>query len=91
MVPKRCVGIKGMTAPARGHTEIYDADGETKIGEVTNGTSSPCLKQSISMGYIETTSSKVGMEEMMKIRNKMQKSKIVKMLFMESCNYRVPE
>ena len=41
---KKRVGIRGMKAPAREGVEIYDAAGEKKIGEVTSGTFSPCLK-----------------------------------------------
>lgn len=43
-VAKKRVGIMGMKAPAREGAEIYDAAGENKIGEVTSGTFSPCLK-----------------------------------------------
>lgn len=90
-VTKKRVGIKGMKAPARDHTEIFDATGETKIGEVTSGTFSPCLKAPIAMGYVETASAKVGTEIMLKIRNKMQPAKIEKMPFVPSNYYRVPE
>jgi glycine cleavage system aminomethyltransferase T len=38
------VGLMGMKAPAREGAEIFDAAGEKKIGEVTSGTYSPCLK-----------------------------------------------
>jgi aminomethyltransferase len=44
---RKRVGIKGMKAPARDHTEIFDATGETKIGEITSGTFSPCLEAPI--------------------------------------------
>lgn len=90
-VSKKRVGIKGMKAPAREHTEIYDASGETVIGEVTSGTFSPCLKAPIAMGYVETKSAKAGTEITLKIRNKMQKAEITKMPFVESRYYRVPE
>ena len=43
-VEKKRVGIKGMKAPAREGAEMYDAMGENKIGVVTSGTFSPCLK-----------------------------------------------
>ena len=46
-VAKKRVGIMGMKAPAREGAEIYDAAGENKIGEVTSGTFSPCLKGKI--------------------------------------------
>lgn len=90
-VSRKRVGIAGMKAPARDHTEIYDATGEKKIGEVTSGTFSPCLKAPIAMGYVETGSSKAGTEVMVKIRGKMQKAAVSKMPFVESRYYRVPE
>lgn len=34
-VARKRIGIKGMKAPARQHTEIFDASGENKIGEIT--------------------------------------------------------
>lgn len=87
---KKRVGITGMKAPAREHAEIYDATGETLIGEVTSGTFSPCLKIPIAMGYVATPHSKESTEVMLKIRNKMQPAKITKMPFVESRYYRVP-
>mmetsp|Transcript_18593 Transcript_18593/g.46059 ORF Transcript_18593/g.46059 Transcript_18593/m.46059 type:complete len:413 (+) Transcript_18593:69-1307(+) len=84
------VGIKGMKAPAREHAEIYDATGETKIGEVSSGTYSPCLKAPIAMGYVSAPNAKVGTEVQLKIRNKMQKATITKMPFVEARYYRVP-
>jgi aminomethyltransferase len=47
---KKRVGLMGMKAPAREHTEIFTPDGATKIGEVTSGTFSPCIKKPIAMG-----------------------------------------
>jgi len=88
---KKRVGIMGMKAPARGHTEIYDETGITLIGEITSGTFSPCLKAPIAMGYVETGNHKAGTEVMLKIRNKMQKATVTKMPFVESRYYRVPE
>jgi aminomethyltransferase len=88
---RKRVGIKGMKAPAREHTEIYDSTGENKIGEVTSGTFSPSLKAPIAMGYVETKLAKPGTEIMLKIRNKMQKAEVTKMPFVESRYYRVPE
>lgn len=88
---KKRVGIVGMKAPAREHTEIYDASGEKVIGEITSGTFSPCLKKPIAMGYVETDLSKPGTEIMLKIRNKMQSAQVTKMPFVEPRYYRVPE
>ena len=90
-VEKKRVGIFGMKAPAREHTEIYDATGETLIGEVTSGTYSPCLKAPIAMGYVATGHNKNGTDILLKIRNKMQKAKVTKMPFVESRYYRTPE
>jgi len=90
-VSKKRVGIMGMKAPARDHTEIYDATGEKLIGEVTSGTFSPCLKRPIAMGYVEMGHHKNDTDVMLKIRNKMQKAQVTKMPFVESRYYRVPE
>eukprot|EP00934_Nitzschia_sp_Nitz4_P009243 Nitzschia sp. Nitz4//scaffold218_size35881//5463//6859//NITZ4_007788-RA/size35881-processed-gene-0.8-mRNA-1//1//CDS//3329542262//9233//frame0 len=88
--PKKRVGIIGMKAPAREHTEIYDAAGETLIGTVTSGTYSPCLKVPIAMGYVTSDNAKVDTDIMVKVRNKMQPAKVAKMPFVESRYYRVP-
>lgn len=90
-VSKKRVGIIGMKAPARDHTEVYDASGETCIGEVTSGTFSPCLKAPIAMGYVAMGHHKNDTDIMLKIRNKMVKAKVTKMPFVESRYYRAPE
>ena len=46
------VGIAGMKAPARGHTEIFSEDGSTKIGEITSGGFGPSLNKPVAMGYV---------------------------------------
>mmetsp|Transcript_41328 Transcript_41328/g.80923 ORF Transcript_41328/g.80923 Transcript_41328/m.80923 type:complete len:414 (-) Transcript_41328:59-1300(-) len=89
-VTRKRVGIMGMKAPAREHTEIYDASGEKLIGEVTSGTFSPSLKRPIAMGYVETSSAKAGTDICLKIRNKMQKASVTKMPFVPSNYYRKP-
>jgi len=90
-VARKRVGIMGMKAPAREHTEIYDATGENLIGEVTSGTFSPCLKKPIAMGYVATPHAKTETEIMLKIRGKMQKATVTKMPFVPSRYYRLPE
>ena len=92
---RKRVGIIGMKAPAREHTEIYDAAGEELIGEITSGTYSPCLKRPIAMGYVDTAALKAAakgtdVQVQLKIRNKMQAAKVTKMPFVESRYYRVP-
>lgn len=49
-VSKKRVGITGMKAPAREHTELFNAEGTLKIGEITSGGFSPTLKKPIAMG-----------------------------------------
>ncbi|GKY94821.1 hypothetical protein MPSEU_000447300 [Mayamaea pseudoterrestris] len=89
-VSRKRIGIFGMKAPARDHTEIYDATGETKIGEVTSGTFGPTVKAPVAMGYVDAASSKVGTEIMLKIRNKMVKAQVTKMPFITPNYYKVP-
>ena len=90
-VARKRVGIAGMNRPAREGTEIYDAAGENKIGEVTSGTHSPCLEKPIAMGYVATPHSKVDTEITLKVRGKMHKATVTKMPFVPSRYYRVPE
>eukprot|EP00587_Corethron_hystrix_P004747 CAMPEP_0113330730 /NCGR_PEP_ID=MMETSP0010_2-20120614/21900_1 /TAXON_ID=216773 ORGANISM="Corethron hystrix, Strain 308" /NCGR_SAMPLE_ID=MMETSP0010_2 /ASSEMBLY_ACC=CAM_ASM_000155 /LENGTH=413 /DNA_ID=CAMNT_0000193527 /DNA_START=112 /DNA_END=1354 /DNA_ORIENTATION=+ /assembly_acc=CAM_ASM_000155 len=90
-VERKRVGIAGMKAPARDHTEIFDATGENKIGEITSGTFSPSLKKPIAIGYVSTPNAKAGTEIMLKVRKKNGKAEVTKMPFVESRYYRVPE
>jgi aminomethyltransferase len=53
--PRRRVGIRpDGRAPAREHTVIFDASGETQVGEVTSGGFSPTLNAPIAMGYVRS-------------------------------------
>lgn len=88
-VSRKRVGIAGMKAPAREHTEIYV--GDTQVGEVTSGTFSPSLKKPIAMGYVATEYSKPGTEILLNIRGKMTAASVTKMPFVESRYYRIPE
>jgi aminomethyltransferase len=90
-VSRKRVGIFGMKAPAREHTDIYDATGEQKIGEVTSGTFGPTVNAPVAMGYVSTANSKVGTEIMLSIRGKMQKAVVAKMPFITPGYYKVPE
>jgi aminomethyltransferase len=49
-VEKKRVGIAGMKAPAREHTEIFTPDGSKKIGEITSGGFGPTYKKPLAMG-----------------------------------------
>ena len=90
-VSRKRVGIMGIKAPARQHAEIFDESGETKIGEITSGTFSPCLKKPIAMGYVEAAAQKAGTKVQIKVRNKMQPAEVTKMPFVTPRYYRVPE
>ncbi len=71
--------IEDKGIPRHGY-EICDADGN-KIGEVTSGTISPILNQGIGMGYVTKPYWKVDSEIYIKVRNKLLKSKVVKLPF----------
>lgn len=58
-VSRKRVGFICTGAPARQHSDILSADG-AKIGEITSGAFSPCLKKNIAMGYIAKGFDKVG-------------------------------
>ncbi|KAI9136976.1 hypothetical protein BKA69DRAFT_1100957, partial [Paraphysoderma sedebokerense] len=79
-VSKRRVGFIVDGAPAREHAELYNAN-EEKIGDVTSGCPSPCLKKNIGMGYVAKGNAKAGTEIFVKVRNKMQKATVTKMPF----------
>ena len=75
----RCVSISA-------GCEIYDANGEQKIGHITSGCPSPSLKKNVAMGYVEKGKSKVGTAVKLLVRNKMVDAEIAKMPFVR-CNY----
>jgi len=55
--------------PAREGAEIETPDGR-KVGTVTSGTMSPCLRKNIAMGYLEKPFNKQGTEVQVVVRNK---------------------
>ncbi|MDA3867733.1 MAG: glycine cleavage system aminomethyltransferase GcvT [Salinivirgaceae bacterium] len=59
---------------------IEDADGN-EIGEVTSGTMSPSINQSIGMGYVKQGFYKDGTEIFIRIRKKLVKAHITKLPF----------
>ena len=65
--------------PRHGY-ELTDKDGNV-IGEVTSGTQSPVLNKGIGMGYIAKEYSAFGTEIFVKVRNKLLKTKVVKVPF----------
>lgn len=78
---RRLVGFEMVekAIPRHGY-EIVNEKGE-KIGEVTSGTMSPCLKTGIGLGYVKTGFELVGSEIYISIRNKNIMAKVVKLPF----------
>jgi aminomethyltransferase len=60
-----------------------------KVGVITSGCPSPCLKKNIAMGYIKNGLHKSGTEVEVKVRNKMQKAVVTKMPFVPSRYHRI--
>ena len=60
--------------------EIQDVNG-ANIGHVTSGTMGPCFSKGIGLGYINTDHNKLNSFVFIKIRDKLIKSKIVKLPF----------
>eukprot|EP00604_Paraphysomonas_vestita_P002196 CAMPEP_0174823234 /NCGR_PEP_ID=MMETSP1107-20130205/22631_1 /TAXON_ID=36770 /ORGANISM="Paraphysomonas vestita, Strain GFlagA" /LENGTH=365 /DNA_ID=CAMNT_0016044975 /DNA_START=182 /DNA_END=1279 /DNA_ORIENTATION=+ len=85
-VSRKRVGITGMKAPAREHTEIFTLDGSTKIGEITSGGFGPTVKKPIAMGYIAADYSKDGTEIAVSVRGKLLPAQVSKMPF-NNTNY----
>ncbi|KAF0515737.1 glycine cleavage system T protein [Gigaspora margarita] len=82
-VARRRVGLMIEGAPARENAEIYNSDDEL-IGKVTSGGPSPTLNKNIAMGYVKSGFHKSGTLLKVKVRNKLQDAKIVKMPFVPS-------
>ncbi|KAL4655391.1 aminomethyltransferase, mitochondrial isoform X1 [Arapaima gigas] len=84
---RKRVGIVSTGPPVRQHTPILSPDGRV-IGEaVTSGCPSPCLKQNIAMGYVETGFSKVDTPVLVEVRKKMVEATVSKMPFVPTHYY----
>jgi aminomethyltransferase len=82
-VSKKLVGFEMEDRAIPRHDyEICDAGGKT-IGIVTSGTMSPSLKLGIGMGYVPTELANPGSEVYVKIREKLNKAKVVKVPFLK--------
>lgn len=87
-VSRKRVGLMVKTgAPAREGAEITNEKGE-KIGVVTSGTFSPCLKKGIAMGYVSTASEKAGSKVFVNVRGKAGEAEVVKMPFVPTRYYK---
>uniref|UniRef100_W5UK06 Aminomethyltransferase n=1 Tax=Ictalurus punctatus TaxID=7998 RepID=W5UK06_ICTPU len=83
---RKRVGLMSSGPPVRQHTPILSPDGKV-IGEVTSGCPSPCLKQNVAMGYVETSFSKSGTPVQVEVRKKMVPAVISKMPFVPTSYY----
>lgn len=83
----RRVGFFSTGPPPRSHSEIFSSAGE-KIGEVTSGGFSPCLKKNIAMGYVKSGFHKVGTEVKIVIRGKSNDGVVTKMPFVPTKYYK---
>jgi len=89
-VDKKRVGISGMSAPARGHTEIFSANGASKIGEITSGGFGPTFGKPLAMGFVASEHAKEGTDILLSIRGKKLPATVTKMPFVQT-NYFKPE
>ncbi|XP_048462201.1 aminomethyltransferase, mitochondrial-like [Rhincodon typus] len=85
---RKRVGLTSAGPPVRQHTPILNLDGKV-IGEVTSGCPSPCLKQNIAMGYVDTEYSKPGTPLKVEVRKKIVDATVSKMPFVPSKYYTV--
>ncbi|HYG51505.1 MAG TPA: glycine cleavage system aminomethyltransferase GcvT [Flavobacteriales bacterium] len=82
-VAKKLVGFEMEDRAIPRHDyEICDSVGKT-IGVVTSGTMSPSLKTGIGMGYVPVAFADPGSEIYVKIREKLNKAKVVKIPFLK--------
>lgn len=81
------VAAKG--APPRQHSAILDAAGK-RVGEVSSGAFSPCLKQNIAMGYVPKELAKAGTQVQVETRGKATAAVVTKMPFVPNNYYKSP-
>ncbi|KAJ2590329.1 hypothetical protein H4R99_007141 [Coemansia sp. RSA 1722] len=77
---RRRVGLVIEGAPARAHSKVLSVDGE-EIGEITSGVPAPSLGKNIAMAYVRKGFNKKDTEVKVKVRNRVQNAKVVKMPF----------
>ncbi|CAL9158605.1 unnamed protein product [Musa hybrid cultivar] len=86
--PVRRVGFFSNGPPPRSHSEILSSSSGEKIGEVTSGGFSPCLKKNIAMGYVKSGFHKPGTEVKIVIRGKANDGIVTKMPFVPTKYYK---
>lgn len=85
-VQRRRVGLTCEGAPMRAHSPILNAEG-TRIGTVTSGCPSPCLKKNVAMGYVPLEYSRPGTPLLVEVRRKQQMAVVSKMPFVPTNYY----
>lgn len=80
-ITRKRVGLAGMKAPARQHTEIFSKDGSVKIGEITSGGFGPTYQKPLAMGFVKTEFAADGTEVMVSVRGKMNPALVTKTPF----------
>ena len=78
---RRLVGLKMVERGIPRHGYPIAAPDGTEIGRVTSGTMSPCLKQGVALGYVQTAYAKPGTQIAVVIREKCVKAEVVKLPF----------
>ena len=89
-VTRKRVGFFCGGAPARQHSDITTLDGK-KVGEVTSGGFSPCLKKNIGQGYVDTAHAKAGTKLKVVVRGKVADLEVAKMPFVPTKYYSAPK
>lgn len=80
-VSKKRVGLNILSgAPAREEAIVQDLDGN-KVGVVTSGSPSPCLKRSVAMAYVDTKFAPIGTKLKVIVRGKAGDAEVTKMPF----------
>jgi aminomethyltransferase len=86
-VSQRRVGLVCEGPPARQHSDVTDLDGN-KVGEVTSGAFSPCLKKNIAMGYVDKAFAKAGTPLKVVVRGKSSGATVTKMPFVPTTYFK---
>ena len=94
--PRKRVGLAVEGAPAREGAIIYAAPADAaatpadakRVGVVTSGTFSPCLKAPIAMGYVASTLAADGTRLAIDVRGKLVPARVTKMPFVPTRYYK---
>lgn len=85
---RRRVGLVVEGAPARAHSKVLSAEGE-EIGEVTSGVPAPSLGKNVAMAYVRKGFNKKDTELKVKVRNRTQNARVVRMPFVPAHYHKI--